>query len=210
MKITLLTLTFVFGFFILSKGQTKTDQPSKVPVWTEADKKYLLANLIRTKQELIDETKNLTKGQWNFKPSADRWSINQIVEHLDRYELIFMHEISVAYRMGVIPSFPQHLSDSLFVDQDPNDIKKQNTTDFTKPFTISVPLGLNEGANNMIWFNNMRDESIDFLKTTNQNIRDYYINYGADMHQKFIMIFSHTDRHLRQIRRVKADPKYSK
>jgi hypothetical protein len=209
-KIILLILTLVFGLHIFSKGQTNADQSSTSVVWTETDKKYLFDNLNRTKQELIDETKNLKKKQWNFKESPDRWTINQIIEHIDRYELIFLHEISVALQMGPIPNFPQHLPDSLFVDQDPKNLKKNNTTDFTKPFTISVPIGNNEGVNNMIWFNKMRDESIDYLKSTTQNLRLHYINFGPDAHQKFMMIFAHTDRHLRQIRRVKAHPNYPK
>jgi hypothetical protein len=210
MKTIIVTLHLVFGLLFLSKGQTNAGQSSATPVWTEADRKYLLDNLIRTKQELINETKNLTKKQWDFKESPDRWSINQIVEHIDRYELIFMHEISVALQMGPIPDFPQHLPDSLFVDQDPKDLKKNSTTDFTKPFTISVPLGNNEGTANMVWFNKMRDESIDYLKNTTQNLRLHYINFGPDVHQKFMTIFTHTDRHLRQIRRVKSHSKYPK
>ena len=210
MKIILVTLTFVFGLLTFSKGQTSTDKPSSAPTWTATDKKYLLDNLIRTKKELIAETKNLTKKQWDFKESPDRWSINQIVEHIDRYELIFMHEVSVSLQMGPIPDFPQHLPDSMFVDQDPKDLKKNNTTDFTKPFTISVPIGNNEGVNNMVWFNKMRDESIDYLTSTTQNLRQHYVNFGPDVHQKFMMIFTHTDRHIRQIRRVKANPNYPK
>lgn len=210
MKTNLVTLILVFGLHAFSMGQETADQSSTVPVWTEADRKYLLDNLIRTKQELIDETKDLTKKQWNFKESPDRWNINQIVEHIDRYELIFMYEISVALQMGPIPNFPQHLSDSLFVDQDPLDLKKNNTTDFTKPFTISAPLGNNEGVDNMIWFNKMRDESIAYLKSASQNIRLHYINFGPDMHQKFMMIFTHTDRHLRQIKRIKEHSNYPK
>jgi hypothetical protein len=124
MKIILTTLTLVFGLLTFSSGQTSTEKPPTTPVWTEADRKYLLDNLIRSKQQLIEETKYLTKKQWSFKPSADEWSINQIVEHIDRYELIFMHEISVAFQMGPIPDFPQHLPDSLFLDQDPRDLKK--------------------------------------------------------------------------------------
>lgn len=208
MKIILVTLTLVFGLLPYGKGQTSSDKPSSAPTWTATDKKYLLDNLIRTKKELIAETKNLTKKQWDFKESPDRWNINQIVEHIDRYELIFMHEISVALQMGPIPDFPQHLPDSMFVDQDPNDLKKNNTTDFTKPFTISVPIGNNEGVNNMVWFNKMRNESIDYLTSTTQNIRQHYVNFGPDVHQKFMMIFTHADRHIRQIRRVKANPNY--
>jgi len=210
MKIILSTLILVFGLIILSKAQTNANQTSGAPVWTETDRKYLLENLTRSKQELIDETKNLTKEQWNFKESPDRWSINQIVEHIDLYELILMHEISVALQSEPIPAFDHYLPDSLFIDPDPKSLKKNNTTDYTKPFTISVPLGNNEGRNNIIWLTTMRNESIDYLKKTTENIRLHYICFGPNVHQQYMMIFRHTFRHVRQIKKVKAHPNYPK
>jgi hypothetical protein len=210
MKLFLVTLTFISGCIIYSKGQSTADHSSTAPVWTEADRKYLLDNLIRTKNELLDETKNLTKKQWDFKESPDRWSIKQIVEHIDLYELIFMNEISLALQNEPFPTFNHYLPDSLFIDQDPKGLKKNNTMDFTKPFSITVPLGNNEGTSNITWFTKMRDESIDYVKNTTQNIRLHYICFGPNVHQKFMMIFTHTDRHLRQIRKVKTDPNYPK
>ena len=82
MRKFLITLIFVFGLLNLCKGQARTDEPGTQPVWTEADRKYLLENLTRSKEEIITETKDLTKEQWNFKESPDRWSINQIIEHI--------------------------------------------------------------------------------------------------------------------------------
>jgi len=210
MKSFLVALTFVLVCFIPGNGQTNADQHSTAPVWTEADRKYLLDNLIRSKQELIDETKNLTKKQWNFKESPDRWSVNQIVEHIDLYELILMHEISVALQNEPIPAFEHYLPDSLFLDPDPKSLRKLNTMDYTKPFSISVPLGNNEGRNNIIWLTTMRDDSIDYLKKTTQNIRLHYICFGPNVHQQYMMISRHTDRHLRQIKKVKAHPNYPK
>src|SRR5258706_6987338 len=112
MKIFLAVITFVFGTIILSLAQTKSNSSSTAPVWTEVDRKYLLDNLIRSKEEIIAETKNLTKEQWNFKESPNRWSINQIVEHICICELIHMNEISTALQMGPIPEFPNYLHDS--------------------------------------------------------------------------------------------------
>jgi hypothetical protein len=134
MKVFIATLTFVFGLFT-SKGQTTTEQSPAIHVWSEADRKYLVDNLIRSREELIAETKNLTKKQWNFKESPDRWSINQIIEHICFWELIQMNEVAVALQMSPMPDFPQHLADSLFLDHDPEGLKKNVTTDYTKPFT---------------------------------------------------------------------------
>jgi hypothetical protein len=209
MKILLITLTLVFGLLNQSKAQTKTDEVSEVPVWTEADRKYLLENLIRSKDEIIAETKDLKKEQWNFKESPDRWSINQIIEHICFWELIQMNEISVSLRMGPLPQIPQH-PDSIFIDTDPNRVNRNVTTDYTKPFTYSVPLGNNEGKNNIIWYTRMRDESIEYLKGTNDNLRVYRVNFGPNIHQHYMTFFRHSFRHLGQIREIKKHPKYPK
>jgi hypothetical protein len=209
MKIFPLILLLVCGIFILTKAQPKTIQ--KVPVWTEADRKYLLDNLTRTKQEILDETKNLTKEQWNFKESPDRWSINQVVEHIDIWELLFMHEVSRALSMRPDSIFSYYGPDSVFTDQDPKGLKKNNALEYTKPFSFTIPLGNNEGKNNVTWFITMRNESIDYLKKETKNIRlQYDYSSGTNVHQYYIMIFSHTDTHLRQIRKVKAHVNYPK
>ena len=211
MKTILVTLTLVFGLLIFSQGQTKTDQSSIVPSWTEADRKNLLDNLIRSKQEIMDETKNLTIEQWTFKESPDRWNINQIVEHIALWELLFTHEISRALAKEPDPTFTHYAPDSVFYDQDTKGLFQNNALEYTKPFSFAIPLGNNEGKNNVIWLTTMRNESIDYLKKENKNIRlQYDYCSGSNVHQYYIMIFSHTDRHLRQIRKVKAHPNYPK
>ncbi|MEM9679985.1 MAG: hypothetical protein AAF901_06645, partial [Bacteroidota bacterium] len=77
MKRFLTTLTLLIASLLPGMAQTNSDQPAAKPKWTEEDRKYLLENLIKSKEELIEETKNLSQEQWNFKESPDRWSINQ-------------------------------------------------------------------------------------------------------------------------------------
>jgi hypothetical protein len=210
MKITFTTVTLLLLFFVSGKAQTKVDQPAEARAWTEADRKYLLDNLIRSKKELLSETKNLSKTQWNFKETSDRWSINQIVEHIALWELLFMHEISRALATEPNATFSA-APDSLFLDQDTKDLKKNNALDYTKPFSFAIPLGNNKGKNNVVWLTTMRDESIDYLKNESKNIRlQYDYCAGANVHQYYMMIFSHTFRHLRQIKKVKAHPKFPK
>lgn len=208
MKSIFFTMVLVTGIILLGVGQSAEDQSTATPVWTEADREYLLNNLIRSRKELLNETENLTEEQWNFKESPDGWSINQIVEHIGLYELIFMNDIAVALQMGSFPEFTHYAPDSLFLDQDPLDLKRNKTTDFTKPFSYTVPLGNNKGENNLMWVTRMRQETIDFVETTDENLRIYYVNFGPNIHQKCMAIFAHSDRHLRQIKRIKDHSKY--
>jgi hypothetical protein len=179
--------------------------------WTEADRKYLLENLIRSRDELTKEIQGLSKKQWSFKESADRWSINQVVEHLAIFELIFDREIGRALQGKPQTDFnkdvkPDSSYTGFIMEETPH-----VTVEYTKPFTYSVPLGLNDIKNNLAWFTKMRNESIEYLGTTKEDMRLFYRNAGAtNVHQTYIYVFGHVDRHLRQIRKIKLNKSYPK
>ena len=195
-----LMILFTFPLYINAQSGNET-----IPTWTEEDRQYLLTNLTTSKLALEKELQDLSKDQWNFKSNSDEWSINQIVEHLAIYELIFMNGITTALQMGEFPKVKQYPPDSLFLGDSP---RPNETTDFTKPFSYTVPLGNNEGKNNLIWLSTMREESIEFVKREDRNLRVYYVNFGPNIHQTCMQIFSHTNRHLKQIKRIKTHPEF--
>ncbi|GAC1420406.1 MAG: hypothetical protein NVS1B13_25660 [Flavisolibacter sp.] len=179
--------------------------------WSEADRKYLHENLIRTRELALNETKNLSREQWNFKETPNRWSINQIIEHLAIWELLFQREISSARAAGPHPEMnnsakPDSMILGFIMDEHPH-----VTTDFTKPFSFSVPMGINTGENNLKWLLKLRNESINYVDSTRENLREYYLKAGRpNIHQVFINSFGHVDRHLRQIKKLKQNKNYPK
>jgi len=178
-------------------------------LWTEADRKYLLDNLKRTRDSLTRETQNLSEQQWNFKESPDRWSINEVVEHLAIWELLLDREVSQALVAGPQPELTKNARPDTAIINFLMEDKPHITTEYTKPFTFTVPMGLNSGKNNLAWFLKMRNESVAYLDSTAQDLRYYFLRAGrGNVHQVFITIFAHTDRHLRQIRNIKANAKY--
>ena len=179
--------------------------------WTASDRQYLLENLIRSRDELQQEIKGLTKKQWSFKESPDRWSINEVVEHIATYELVFDYDIKNSLAGKPKASYnPEVKPDSYFLDFIMEE-KPHVTTDYTKPFTFSVPMGTNSLENNTAWFLKLRNESIEFIKSTQENLRLYYRGAGnTNLHQLYIYVFGHADRHLRQIRNIKQHPNFPK
>lgn len=177
--------------------------------WTETDRKFLLDDLRQTRDALVKETDNLTEAQWNFKESNDRWSIRQIVEHINTWELLMTHEISRALAAGPQPALnanalPDSVYSGFILEEKPH-----ITTDYTKPFTYSVPMGLIEGKASMAWFLRIRDESIQLIDTTKADMRSHYAQAGRpNIHQRYITLSGHTERHLRQLRKVKQHPAY--
>lgn len=193
----------------LSFNHSLSAQPPRL--WNDADRKYLKENLIRSRDAIVAETKNLSTAQWNFKEAPDRWSVNQIVEHLALWELLLEREVNQALYGGYNPELAKKAKpDSVII----NFLKQEKphiTTDYTKPFTFTVPSGVNEGQNNLAWFLKMRNEGTQYVDTTAADLRYYFLRPGrGNVHQVFITIFAHTDRHLKQIKRVKNDPNYPK
>lgn len=179
--------------------------------WTEADRKFLLDNLTRSRDEIIAETKGLSKAQWSFKESPDRWSINEIVEHIATWELLLSDRISNQLEYDAHPELvasavPDSIKLGFIMEEKPH-----HSADYTKPYTYTIPMGLNELKNNIAWLIKMRDESISYVTTTQADLRAHFLpGSKTNTHGTFITLFGHTDRHLRQIRKVKQHPGYPK
>ena len=89
--------------------------------------------------------------------------------------------------------------------------KPHVTLDYSKPFTYATPMGLNDLKNNMAWLLKMRNESIEFIKTTELDLRTYYrAPDRPNIHQTYVYVFGHVDRALRQIKKIKQHRDYPK
>ena len=195
------------ALLLLSVVSTSRSQDAKL--WTAADRKYLLENLTRSRDELLNETRGLTKEQWIFKESPDRWSINEIVEHIAIWELLMTHQISKQLSAGPQPELAKNaIPDSVnfnFIMED----KKHFSTDYTKPFTYTLPMGINDLDNNLSWLLKMRNESINYVAKATEDLRMHYTTGSrSNTHQVYITLFGHTDRHIRQIKKVKQHAAY--
>lgn len=178
-----------------------------VKYWTEADRKYLIDHLVRTRDEMIRETSGLSRKQWSFHESPDRWSINGVVEHLALWQVVFGREISQALANAPIftdPAYPDSTYYEFIMEEKPH-----VTVDFTKPFTFASPMEINDLQNNMAWFQKFINESITFIKSTDKDLRVHYQAPGEpNVHQAYIYVFGHVERGLRQIRKIKRHPGY--
>ena len=197
-------VSVIFLFLICCNSQAQ-----EAKRWTEEDRKYLLDNLTRSQEELINETKDLTREQWLFKESPDRWSINEIVEHIAIWELLLEYRITRQLQGGLQPARAMKaIADSVVLGfiMEP---KKHHSPDYSQPFTYTLPMGLNDLENNLAWVLKLRKEAIRHVSEESTDLRQYYVGDSEiNTHQVYITLFGHADRHIRQIRQVKQHPKY--
>jgi len=189
-------------------AQTQTTPKTEQKIWTEEDRQYLVSELERTRDEIVSATEYLSPDQWHFKPSENSWNIAQVVEHLGIYERLFLQEAWVANNLPPRPQYYERsISDSLYLAW------MADKSHHTAPEN-AVPLGFMKGKDNLIFFLYGRNLVINYVRDTDKDLKAQFTPRGGEpnnlrsIHGLFVVHFGHTDRHLRQIERIKSDPNY--
>lgn len=197
-----MTKTLIIMLFLTSTFLSNNVYSQKKQLWTQADRIFLVDNLERTKLEIIKETQNLTFEQWSFKEDSTKWSIGQVLEHLGLYERIFAQEADI-----MLSAKPDPLLDSLSLP-DTSYINWMNDPSPHKAEWNAEPLGFMKGTDNLIFFLIGRNHIIEFIKNTTFDLKAHYTyRWGKEqrrsIHALMVVHFGHTDRHLKQIYRIK-------
>ena len=197
---------FLSLFFIFFSNPLQAQETKRL--WTETDRKYLVENMRRTRDELIKETENLTSAQWSFQESPDRWSIAQVVEHLALWEIAWAREIGMGVRNKPQPELAAKATPDSYYTTYIMEDKAHVAPEFARP------TGYIEGKNALAFFRNRREQAIAYLDTTQVDMRMQFeltaTSYPRNMHHVYIYQWGHVDRHLRQIKKIKQHKDYPK
>lgn len=177
--------------------------------WTDNDRKFLVDNLERTRNEIIKETQNLDLVQWQFREDSTKWSIGQVLEHLGLYERIFAQEADI-----MLSTKPDFLMDSLSLP-DSTFLNWMNDPSPHRAEWNAEPLGFMNGYDNLTFFLFGRNNIIDFVKNTGYDLKAHFtFRWGKEqrrsIHGLMVVHFAHTDRHLKQIKRIKQSARFPK
>jgi hypothetical protein len=170
---------------------------------TQGDRQRLLAHLDMTESWLVSELEGLSDAQLKFRPTPESWSITEVIEHLAIAE----------------PQYWQRLRDSM---KQPPATEKPAATDAqilwygidrtnrAKTGEARVPKGkYSTAAAALADFRKLRAEMLDYGRTTQDDLRAHKLLEGnQDVYQWFLMISTHSQRHILQIRENKANAAY--
>ena len=176
--------------------------------WTEKDRQTLLENLIRTREEIAALTINLTDEQWHFNPDKDSWNIAQVLEHIGYYDRYVYKEAQVAFVQQARPE----LATTTYKD----DYYLKWMAEPKPHFAVSyaIPLGLMKGRDNLEFFIYGRGLLEGLVIRTQRDLRSHFIPRRSDkhglrsIHGLITVHYGHTDRHIRQIKRIIADKNF--
>jgi hypothetical protein len=179
---------------------------------TPADKERALAYLEKTKDGVVEATKGLSVAQWNFKPTPDRWSIAEVVEHLAAAEDLIrgLVQEQVMKSPAIAPRDPAELKkiDDGVLVQVPDRSHKMQAPEPLKP---TNRFGSPEEAEKH--FVESRGTTEAYLKSATElriHAMDNPVGVKMDGYEWILLIGGHSERHTKQILEVKADPNFPK
>lgn len=175
---------------------------------TAEDREHLLVHFQMTGSMLEEEIRGLSPAQLEYRPGPDRWSIRECVSHLAVAE----------------PDYWRELQEAVKAPPDMKAKKSVNTDADIMWYGIDRVVHTKTGGGHekvdtykdigeaMARFRALRATMIEYIKSTNDDLRAH--SFGKDevidSWQWMLEISTHSERHIQQIREIKADPNFPK
>ena len=172
---------------------------------TDQERQRLIAHLDMTERWLIDEVDGLSPTQLDFRPARDAWSIREVIDHLVVVGPIYWQDLQTA--MKAPPSDRSRSNsdaDILWYGIDRTFREKAIPTELPKGQLRDVRAGLES-------YRKAHAQLVQYVKTTTDDLRSHIVQrQGSDAYQWALLISTHEQRHILQIREVKAHANFPK
>jgi DinB superfamily len=175
---------------------------------TDEDREHLLVHFEMTGHMLAEEVHGLSPAQLEYKASPDRWSIRECVSHLAVAEPDYWRDLRKAVKA------PPDMKDKKSVATDADIMwygidRVVHTKTGGGHEKVDTYKNLGEA---LAKFEALHATMIAYINTTNDDLRTH--SFGdqerIDCWQWMLEISTHAERHIQQIRDIKADPNFPK
>lgn len=158
---------------------------------------------------VIAEASTLSDAQWKFKSAPERWSVGEVVEHLTLAES-FLRDFQQKTMSGPPATAEQVAAakgkDEMILKAIPDRTKKAQAPEPLQPKTS---IGGQDAV--LPAFKERRQQTLDYAGTTKDDLRARVADSPLgplDGYQWLLFMAAHTERHLAQLKEVKADPRF--
>ena len=173
---------------------------------TAGERQRLVAHLEMTEAWLDSEVNGLSDAQLKFKMTPDSWSVEEVVMHLAIAEPQYWtaSRNRSPSRCSRTSSRKPPMSAMLWYGIDRT---QRTTTGEARVPRDQFP----DMKSSLASFKKLRAEMMKTAKETQEDLRArQYLTASQDLYQWFLMISTHSQRHIMQIREVKAHKDFPK
>jgi uncharacterized damage-inducible protein DinB len=193
----------ILGILFLIAGLPLTAQQNT------NNNEFLLNYFEDTTENLQEEISGLSEEQMHFKPSENKWSISQCIEHIILTEKMLFEMAKTELKK---PENPERKREVKFKDEDLIEGIKDRSTKARATAELTGDGQYNNPETAMAAFNEQRQIILDFIEKTPVEIFRNHISdspFGAvDAYQSMLFIAGHTGRHTLQIEEIKASENF--
>ena len=178
--------------------------PASAEPMKPGDRQRLLAHLEMTEQWLVSELDGLSPAQLTFRMTPESWSVQDVVEHLAIAEPQYWQQTQDSLKLPI--GYKSESTDAAILWYGIDRTKRQKTGE------ARVPHGTFPSAReSLASFRKLRTSIAQFVKASQDDVRGRQLQGGTmDVYQWMLMISTHSQRHILQIREVKAEAGYPK
>jgi len=172
---------------------------------TPLEREQLVAHLEMTGAWLADEVTSLTPAQISFRREPGAWTIAEVVDHLVVVAPIYWQDLQAALKQ------PAGDRRSAMTDADvlwygiDRTAREQAIPGERTAARPRDPHAVMEA------YRKHHDRLLRYIRTTDDDLRSHIVpRQQCDGYQWALLISAHEQRHVLQIREIKADPKFPK
>jgi hypothetical protein len=171
---------------------------------TELERQRLAAHLAMTGSWLEDELSGLSSAQLGFRRAPDAWTILEVFDHLVVVGPIYWKDLQNATPAADGRGSWMTDADVLWYGIDRTRRETALATEQPTRALRDLRAGLDE-------YRKQHGQLLRYVRTTTDDLRGRLVaRQGCDAYQWALLISTHEQRHILQIREIKADPKYPK
>jgi DinB superfamily len=180
--------------------------PALAGPMTPGERQRLIAHLQMTEDWLVGELEGLSDAQLTFKMTPESWSIKDVAEHLAIAEPQYWTNLEASLKTPVKSGWKPEATDEGMLWYGIDRTNRQRTGE------ARVPHGQFPNAQaSLASFRKLRATMLSTAKASQEDFRGRsFMGGGQDVYQWFLMISTHSQRHILQIREIKAHPNYPK
>ena len=171
---------------------------------TGLERQRLLAHMEMTAAWLADEISPLNPAQFHFRPAPGGWSVAEVLEHLVVVAPIYRADLLAALKQAPRERSATADADILWYGIDRS--RREQAIPPERP-----PGRLRDVRAALEAYRKHHDRLLEYVKTTRDNLRSHVVDrQGCDAYQWALLISTHEQRHILQIREIKAHPEFPK
>jgi hypothetical protein len=185
---TLLNLTVVTG-------------SAELPI-TQLERQRLVAHMEMTASWLEEEVSGLSTAQAQFRPAPTSWTILEVLDHLVVVGPIYWKDLQGAKEVSSGRAGMMNDADVLWYGID-------RTNRETALRTEEPSRKLQDLASGLKSYHTQHAQLLQYIRTTQDDLRRRVVErQNSDAYQWALLISTHEQRHILQIREIKRDAKF--